>query len=205
VRRLTPLVAVLAIAALVPACTVEPRPTAGVRTTPRGRAEILAPPCGDERIVAVQVADLDGPVRWRAEGGGNSGQSTFVVGAEPQLMQVTDPLEGSLDPDDAYVATLEYAGSLPDVEVEFRTSSLSTDRVADADGDVVTLQSFSDEADLECVGPWLWIFGGVAIALVLGVLAAFVVGLIIVVKVVRKARRQREQEATPGRPDLSGR
>ena len=83
-RRLTSLVALVAVAALVPACTVEPRPTAGVRTTPRGRAEILAPPCGDERIVAVQVADLDGPVRWRAEGGGNSGQSTFVVGSEPR-------------------------------------------------------------------------------------------------------------------------
>lgn len=203
-RQLTSLLWLLALVALVPACTFETHPTAGVRANPRGRAVILAPRCADERIEAVQIADLDGPVRWRAEGAGTS-QSIFVVGSEPPLMRVTDPLEGSLDPNDAYVATVEYTGSSPDVEVEFRTSSLWTDRVIDADGEYLTMPEFADQADLECIGPWLWIFGGVAIAIVLGSVAVFVVGLIVVVTVARKAKRQRDQDATPSRPDLSGR
>jgi len=205
VHRLTPFALALALAALIPACTIEPRPTAGVRTTARGRAEILAPSCDEERIVSVQVADLDGPVHWRAESGGASGQTTFVIGSEPPLMQVTDALEGPLDPDTTYVATVGYAGSVPDVDVEFRPSSLSTDRVIDADGDIVTPRDFAKQADLECVGPWLWVFGGIAIALVLVFVAAFVIGLVVVVKVVRKARRQREELVTPRRPDLSDR
>lgn len=193
------------LCAIAPACTIRANPTAGVRANPRGDAVILAARCTDERIVAVQVADLDGAVRWRAEGGGNRYPAIFVVGREPSLMRETDPLDGPLDPADAYVATVEYAGTVPDVDVEFRPANLSTDRVVDADGDVVGLQTFSDEADAACIGGWLWVFGGVALALVLGFVGAIVAGLVIVLKVVRKARRQRERAAAPGRPDLSGR
>jgi hypothetical protein len=191
--------------AAFPACTVETHPTAGVRANRRGDAVIVAPRCTDERIEAVQVADLDGPVRWRVEGGGNASPTIFVVGREPSLMRETDALQGPLDPRRAYVATIEYAGDLPDVDIEFHPSSLSTDRVVSADGEVLTSEAFADEADLECIGGWLWVFGGIAVALVVGLVAAFVVGLWVVVRVVRKAKRQREQAATPGRPDLSGR
>jgi hypothetical protein len=199
------LVLAMTFAALAPACTVRTHPTAGVRANPRGEAVIVAPECTDERIVAVQVADLDGAVRWRAEGSGNRYPRTFVVGREPILMRQTDPLDGPLDPETAYVATVEYAGSLPDADVEFRPSSLSTGRVIDADGDERTAQEFADESDLECLGGWLWVFGGAVLAIVVAFVAAFVVGLVVVVKVARTARRQREQAGTPGRPDLSGR
>jgi len=165
---------------------------------------ILAPRCGEERVEAAQVADLDGPVRWRVEGGGTS-QTIFPVGSEPPLMRVTDPLEGVLDPTDAYVATVEYSGSMPDVAVEFRPSSLSTDRVIDADGNTLTTQEFADEADLGCIGGWLWVAGAIAVAVVLVLLVAVVGSVWVIVRTLRKARRQREQEATPARPDLSGR
>ena len=198
------LLVALALSTLVPACTIETHPTAGVRADRRGRAVILAPRCGEVRIEAVQVADLDGPVRWRVEGGGTS-QTIFPVGSEPPLMRVTDPLEGALDPNDAYVATVEYSGSGPDVEVEFRTSSLWTDRVIDADGDFLTTQEFADEADLGCIGGWLWVAGAIGIALVLAFIAAIVGSVWVIVRVLRKAKRMREAEATPGRPDLSGR
>jgi hypothetical protein len=207
-RRPSIAAAVLAVAGLgiVPSCTVTSNPTAGVRANARGEAVILAPRCTDERIEAVQVADLGGPVRWRAEGGGNAYPTIFTVGREPPLMRETDPLDGPLDPQRAYVATVEYAGALPDVDVEFHPSTLSTARVVTPDGDAVTPAAFAEEADLECIGGWLWVFGGVAIAIVLGVIAAFVLGLVVVVKVVRKARRQRASVAdAPGRPDLSGR
>lgn len=192
----------LALAALFPACTVESRPTAGVRSDARGRAVIIAPRCAGARVDAVQVADLDGAVRWRVEGGGNEHQSLFVVGRLPPLMQEVDPLDGPLDPDDAYVATVQYTGSLPDVEVEFRLSGLSPDRVIDADGDYRTQQGFIEEADLTCVGGWLWVAGGIGIAVIVAFVAAIVVGLWVVVRVMRTAKRQREQEATPSRPDL---
>ena len=203
-RRTRALLVTLTVASIVPACTIETHPTAGVRADQRGRAVILAPRCGEERIEAVQVADLDGPVRWRVEGGGTS-QTIFPVGSEPPLMQVTDPLEGALDPDDAYVATVEYSGSWPDVAVEFRPSSLSTDRVIDADGNTLTTQEFADEADLGCIGGWLWVAGAIAVAVVLVLLAAVVGSVWVIVRTLRKAKRQREQEGAPGRPDLSGR
>ena len=153
----------------------------------------------------MQVADLDGPVRWRVEGGGNASTGVFVVGREPPLMRETDPLEGPLDPHRAYVATIEYAGTLPDVDVEFHASSLSTDRVTTADGEDVVAAAFADEADLECIGGWIWVFGGIVLALVVGVVAALAVGLWVVVRVVRTAKRQREEGSAPGRPDVSGR
>jgi hypothetical protein len=198
------LLVTLALSTLVPACTIETHPTAGVRADRRGRAVILAPRCGEVRIEAVQVADLDGPVRWRIEGGGTS-QTIFPVGSEPPLMRVTDPLEGALDPTDAYVATVEYSGSMPDVAVEFRSSSLSTDRVIDADGHSLTTQEFAEDADLGCIGGWLWVAGAIAVAVVLVLLAAVVASVWVIVRTLRKAKRQREQEGTPGRPDLSGR
>jgi hypothetical protein len=204
VRRTRALLVALALAALVPACSIETHPTAGVRADRRGRAVILAPRCGEERIEAVQVADLDGPVRWRVEGGGTS-QTIFPVGSQPPLMQLTDPLEGALDPTDAYVATVEYSGSMPDAAVEFRPSSLSTDRVIDADGNTLTTQEFADEADLGCIGGWLWVAGAIAVAVVLVLLAAVVGSVWVIVRTLRKAKRQREQEGTPARPDLSGR
>ena len=137
----------LALAACLAGCSVEANPTAGIRGNAHGDAVIVAPRCTDERIVAVQVADLDGPVRWRVEGGGNASTGVFVVGREPPLMRETDPLEGPLDPHRAYVATIEYAGTLPDVDVEFHASSLSTDRVTTADGEDVVAAAFADEAD----------------------------------------------------------
>ncbi|MDH4111054.1 MAG: hypothetical protein OEV60_00010 [Actinomycetota bacterium] len=204
-RHSTPILAALALAALAPACTVSSHPTAGVRANRRGNAVILAPTCTDSLIVAVQVADLDGAVRWRVEGGGNEYPTTFVVGREPPLLVETHALEEPLRPGDAYVATVEYAGSLPEVDVEFRPSSLRSDRVIDAGGDSVTMQRFADDADLGCVGDWLWIFGSVAVVFVVGVIASFFGGLWIVVRVVRKAKRERESNAAPTRPDLSGR
>jgi len=204
VHRTSALITTLLLAALVPSCTIETHSTAGVRADRRGRAVILAPRCGEERVEAAQVADLDGPVRWRVEGGGTS-QTIFPVGSEPPLMRVTDPLEGVLDPTDAYVATVEYSGSMPDVAVEFRPSSLSTDRVIDADGNTLTTQEFADEADLGCIGGWLWVAGAIAVAVVLVLLVAVVGSVWVIVRTLRKARRQREQEATPARPDLSGR
>lgn len=201
-QRIALVLAVAVLGALVPACTIESHPSVGVRTDARGRAVILAPRCLDERIEAVQVADLNGPIRWRAEGGGNEHPSIFVVGRAPSLMQETDPLDGSLDPAERYVATVEFSGSVPDVEVEFRTDSLSPDSVIDEEGVYRTQQEFLDAADLECVGGWVWVFGGIAIAIGLVFLAAIVVGLWVVVRVVRTARRQREVEGTPGRPDM---
>jgi hypothetical protein len=194
----------LTLALVAPACTIETHPTAGVRADQRGRAVILAPRCGEVRIEAVQVADLDGPIRWRVEGGGTS-QTVFPVGSEPPLMRVTDPLEGALDPDDAYVATVEYSGSSPDIEVEFRPSSLSTDRVIDADGDSLTTQEFAEDADLGCIGGWLWVAGAIAVVVVLVLIAAVVGSVWVIVRTLRKAKRQRELEGTPGRPDLSDR
>jgi glutathione S-transferase len=52
------------------------------------------------------------------------------------------------------------------------------------------------------VGGWIWVFGGIALAVALAFLVGIVVGLWVVVRVVRKARRGRELEGTPGRPDL---
>jgi hypothetical protein len=205
VTRSAALVAVVSLGAIVPACTVTSNPTVGVRANARGDAVIVSPRCTDERIEAVQVADLGGPVRWRIEGGGNPYPATFTVGREPPLMRETDPLDGPLDPDRAYVATVEFAGAVGDVDVEFRPASLTTDRVVTPDGDAVTAAAFAEEADIACVGGWLWVFGGIAIAFVVGVAAAIVIGLVVVVKVVRKARRQREAAGAPGRPDLSGR
>lgn len=204
VHRTRALLVTLAVASLVPACTIETQATAGVRADWRGRAVVLAPRCGDVRIEAVQVADLDGPARWRVEGGGTS-QTIFPVGSQPPLMQLTDPLEGALDPTDAYVATVEYSGSMPDVEVEFRPSSLSIDRVIDADGNTLTTQEFADEADLGCIGGWLWVAGAIVVVVVLVLLAALVGSVWVIVRTLGKAKRQREQEGTPGRPDLSGR
>jgi hypothetical protein len=204
VHRTRALLVALAVASLVPACTIETHPSAGVRADQRGRAVILAPRCGEERIEAVQVADLDGPVRWRVEGGGTS-QTIFPVGSQPPLMQVTDPLEGALDPNDAYVARVEYSGSWPDVAVEFRPSSLSTDRVIDADGDSLTTQEFAEDADLGCIGGWLWVAGAIAVVVVLVLLAAVVGSVWVIVRTLRRAKRMREAEATPDRPDLSGR
>jgi len=195
----------LALAACIAGCSVEANPTAGVRGNTRGGAVIVAPRCTDERIVAVQVADLDGPVRWRVEGGGEASTRVFVVGREPPLMRQTDQLEGPLDPHRAYVATIEYAGALADVDVEFHVSSLSTGRVITADGEQVATTAFADEADLECIGGWIWVFGGIALALVVGVVVALAVGLWVVVRVVRTAKRQREEGSSPVRPDLSGR
>ena len=204
-RPALPPLVLMALIAVLPSCTVQANPSAGVRTDARGRVVIVAPRCLDERIDAVQVADLGGPVRWRAEGGGNSYPTIFVVGRTPSLMRETDPLEGALDPTDAYVATLEYSGSVPDVEVEFRPDALSADMVLDEEGQVSTEQEFLDEASLDCVGGWIWVFGGIALVLGLAFLVAIVAGLWIVLRVVRKARRARELEATPRRPDLSGR
>jgi hypothetical protein len=197
--------ALIALFAALPSCTVQANPSAGVRTDARGRVVIVAPRCLDERIDAVQVADLDGPVRWRAEGGGNSYPTIFVVGRAPALMQETDPLEGTLDPGDAYVATVEYSGSVPDVEVEFRPDALSADLVLDEEGQVSPEQEFLDEASLDCVGGWIWVFGGIALVIGLAFVVAIIAGLWIVLRVVRKARRARELEGTPRRPDLSGR
>lgn len=195
----------LALAACIAGCSVEANPTAGIRGNTHGGAVIVAPRCTDERIVAVQVAELDGPVRWRVEGGGEASARVFVVGREAPLMRQTDPLQGPLDAHRAYVATIEYAGALPDVDVEFHASSLSTDRVITADGEQVAVTAFASEADLECIGGWIWVFGGLALVLVGGVVAALAVGLWVVVRVVRTARRQREEGSAPGRPDLSGR
>ena len=192
----------LALLAALPACTMQANPSIGVRTDARERVVIVAPRCLDQRIEAVQVADLDGPVRWRAEGGGNSYPTIFVVGREPSLMRETDPLEGALDPSDPYVATAEYTGSLPDVEVEFRPEQLSTDLVIDEEGHVSSEQEFLDAASLDCVGGWIWVFGGIALAIGLAFLVGIVVGLWVVVRVVSKARRARELEGTPSRPDL---
>jgi hypothetical protein len=199
----------LALSAALPSCSVQANPSAGVRTDARDRVVIVAPRCLDQRIEAVQVADLVGPVRWRAEGGGNSYPTIFVVGRTPSLMRETDPLEGPLDPDDAYVATVEYTGSVPDVDVEFRPGQLSTDVVVDEYGTVSTQQEFLDDAGRECVGGWVWVFGAIALVIGLAFVGAIVVGLWIVLRVVRKARRARELEGTPDgpdpRPDLSGR
>ena len=195
----------LALLAALPSCSVQANPSAGVRTDARDRVVIVAPRCLDQRIEAVQVADLDGPVRWRAEGGGNSYPTIFVVGRTPSLMRETDPLDGPLDPDDAYVATVGYTGSVPDVDVEFRPEQLSTDAVVDEDGTVSTQQEFLDDAGRDCVGGWVWVFGAIALVIGLAFVVAIVVGLWIVLRVVRKARRARELEGTPGRPDLSGR
>jgi hypothetical protein len=199
------LLALLALLAVLPACTMQANPSVGVRTDGRDRVVIVAPRCLDERIGAVQVADLDGPVRWRAEGGGNSYPTIFIVGREPSLMQETDTLEGPLDPNDAYVATVEYTGSVRDVEVEFRPGQLSPDVIIDEEGRTSSEQEFLDAASLDCVGGWIWVFGGIALAIGLAFLVGIVVGLWVVVRVVRKARRARELESTPGRPDLSGR
>ena len=201
---LAPIV-LIALAAAMPSCTVQANPSVGVRTDARSRVVIVAPRCLDQRIEAVQVADLDGPVRWRAEGGGNSYPTTFVVGRAPSLMQETDPLEGKLDPADAYVATVEYSGSVPDVEVEFRPEALSAGMVIDEEGQVSPEQEFLDEASVDCVGGWIWVFGGIAVVLGLAFLVAIIAGLWITLRVVRKARRARELEETPRRPDLSGR
>lgn len=205
VQRMRPALALLALIAVLPSCTVQANPSAGVRTDARSRVVIVAPRCLDQRIEAVQVAELDGPVRWRAEGGGNSYPTIFVVGRAPSLMQETDPLDGALDPADAYVATVEYTGSVRDVEVEFRPEGLSTDVVIDEEGQVSPEQEFLDEASLDCVGGWIWVFGGIALVIGLALLVAIVVGLWVVVRVVRKARRARELEGMPRRPDLSGR
>jgi hypothetical protein len=202
VQRIRLVLIAAAFGALVPACTVGSHPSVGVRTDVRGRAVILAPRCLDQRVEAVQVADLDGRVRWRAEGGGNEYPTIFVVGRTPSLMQETDPLVGPLDSDDAYVATVEYTGSVPDIEVEFRTENLSSERVIDEDGVDATEQQFLDAAARDCVGGWLWVFGGIALAIGLAFVVAIVAGLWVVLRVVRKARRQREVEGTPGRPDL---
>jgi hypothetical protein len=195
----------LALLAALPSCSVQANPSAGVRTDARDRVVIVAPRCLDQRIEAVQVADPDGPVRWRAEGGGNSYPTIFVVGRTPSLMRETDPLEGPLDPDAAYVATVEYTGSVPDVDVEFGPEQLSTDAVIDEDGTVSTQQEFLDDAGRDCVGGWVWVFGAIALVIGLAFVVAIIVGLWIVLRVVRKARRARELEGTPGRPDLSGR
>ena len=203
-HALAPLTLVAFLATL-PSCTVQANPSAGVRTDARDRVVIVAPRCLDERIDAVQVADLDGPVRWRAEGGGNSYPTIFVVGRAPSLMRETDPLDGALDPADAYVATVEHTGSVPDVDVEFRPEQLSTDTVVDEDGTVSTQQEFLDDAGRDCVGGWVWVFGAIALVIGLAFVVAIVVGLWIVLRVVRKARRARELEGTPERPDLSGR
>ena len=205
VQPMRPALALLALAALLPACTMQANPSAAVRTDARDRVVIVAPRCLDERIGAVQVADLDGPVRWRAEGGGDSYPTVFVVGRAPSLMRETDPLEGELDPGDAYVATVEYTGSVSDVEVEFRPEQLSADVVIDEEGHISTEQEFLDAASLDCVGGWIWVFGGIALAVGLAFIVGIVVGLWVVVRVVRKARRARELEGTPARPDLSGR
>lgn len=199
------LVVSLLFAALVPACAIETHPTVGVRANREGEAVILAPRCSDERIEAVQVADLDGPVRWRIEGDGSDVVPVFVVGAVPPSMRERDPLEGVLDPDDAYVATVEYAGSLPDTEVEFRTSSLSPDRVIDDEGVYRTRQEFIEEADLDCAGGWLWVAAAIGIAVLLVLLAAAAGSVWVIVRTLRKAKRMREAEVTPDRPDLSGR
>ncbi len=199
---LLPLIAVIALIVVLPSCTVQANPSAGVRTDARGRVVIVAPRCLDQRIDAVQVADLDGPVRWRAEGGGNSYPTIFVVGRAPALMQETDPFDGSLDPDDAYVATVEYTGSVPDVDVEFRPEALSTDRVVDEEGRVSSEQDFLDDAGRDCVGGWVWVFGAIALVIGLAFVVAIIAGLWITLRVVRKARRARELEGTPDRPDL---
>ena len=207
-QRVRPALAPLALVALIaalPSCTVQANPSAGVRSDARGRVVIVAPRCLDQRIEAVQLADLDGPERWRAEGGGNSYPTIFVVGRTPSLMRETDPLDGPLDPDDAYVATVEYTGSVPDVDVEFRPQQLSTDAVVDEDGTVSAQQEFLDDAGRDCVGGWVWVFGAIALVIGLAFVVAIVVGLWIVLRIVRKARRARELEGTPGRPDLSGR
>jgi hypothetical protein len=190
---------------LAPACTVEAHPSAGVRSDLRGRPVILTPACSDERIDAVHVVDANGTMLWRVEGGGNQHRSMFVVGRVPPLMHETDPLDGPLDPDDAYVATVEYGGLLPDVDVEFRMASLSIGRVIDDEGVYRTQQEFLDEADLECIGGWIWVAAAIGIALVLAFLAAIVGGVWVIVRVLRKATRMREGEGTPSRPDLSGR
>ncbi len=195
----------LVLAASIGACSVEASPTAGVRGNRQGDAVIVAPRCTDERIEAVQVAGLGGPVRWRLEGGGIDSGRIFVVGRGLPTMRETDPLEGPLDPHRAYVATVEYAGAVPDVEVEFHVSSLSADRVIMADGDEVPVTAFGEEADLECIGGWVWVFVGIALVLGLVMLAALAVGVWVVVRVVRTARRQREEASAPPRPDLSGR
>lgn len=206
-QRIPPSLAIacLLLAVGVGACSVEASPTAGVRANQRGEAVIVAPRCTDERIVAVQVAELGGPVRWRLEGGGVESGRVFVVGRAHPAMRETDPLEGPLDPNRAYVATVEYAGAVPDVDVEFHVSSLSADRVVMADGDEVPVTAFGDEADLECIGGWIWVFGGIALVLALVILAALAVGVWVVVRVLRTARRQREEGSAPRRPDLSGR
>ena len=196
------LLALIAFLAVLPSCTVQANPSVGVRADARDRVVIVAPRCLDQRIDAVQVADLDGPVRWRAEGGGNHFPTIFVVGRAPSLMQETDPLDGELDPSDVYVATVEYAGSVADVDVEFRPEGLSAGLVLDEEGQVSPEQEFLDDASLDCVGGWVWVFGGIALVLALAFLVAIIAGLWIVLRVVRKARRARELEGTPGRPDL---
>lgn len=192
------------LAVLVPSCSMR-HATVGVRANREGEAVILAPQCADERIEAVQVADLDGPVRWRIEGGGSAVVPVFVVGVGPPSMRERDPLEGVLDPDDAYVATVEYAGSMPDTEVEFRTASLSPDRVIDDEGVYRTRQEFIEEADLGCAGGWLWVAAAIGIVVLLVLLAVAAGSVWVIVRTLRKAKRLREAEATPDRPDLSGR
>lgn len=210
--------ALLTLALGAASCSVtQGSSTAGVRANGRGEPVIVAPVCGDQRIRAVQVADLDGPVRWRIEGGGSSFSQVVTVGRVPPLMRETDPLDGPLDPDRAYVAIVEYEGSASPVEVEFRPATLETDRIVTPDGETLTVTGFGEEADLACIGGWLWVFGGIAIAFGVGIVAALVLGLVVVVKVVRKARREREPGRMPApgpdpalgrppdRPDVSGR
>jgi len=49
------------------------------------------------------------------------------------------------------------------------------------------------------------VFGAIGIGLLATFVAAIVVGFWVILRVMRKAKRQRQQEATPRRPDLSGR
>ncbi|CAN5694935.1 hypothetical protein BH18ACT17_BH18ACT17_10450 [soil metagenome] len=72
----------------------------------------------------------------------------------------------------------------------------------DAEGDFRTQQGFIDDADLACVGDWLWVAGAIGIAIIVAFIAAIVGGLWVVVRVMRKAKRQREPGATPSRPDF---
>jgi len=199
------LVTASASAALAAACSVSEGNAAAVRTDPRGRAVIMAPRCADEAIAAVQVSDAAGAAVWRVEGGGNEFPSIFVVGREPPLMRETTPLTEPLDPSGRYVATVEFDDARPDVDVVFATEDLSIDRVVDEDGNSRSQREFFDEADLECVGDFIWVAGAIGLVFVLAVVAGIVAGFWVIVKVLRKAKRQREQEATPARPDLSGR
>jgi hypothetical protein len=145
---------------------------------------------------SVQVADLGGPVRWRAvpEGPDVETPSIIPVGRPPAGLRDVDPLDGPLDPHRAYVATVSWSTPPRTVEVEFRPGSLLPGRVATEGGLAVAEETFADEADRRCIGGWLWVFGGIALALAVVVVAVVAIGIVVVARIAR-ARRSDADDA----------